>query len=195
MALTLVIPPEVDPVTLDEVKMHARIDLDDEDDLLGDVIRAATARLDGRDGLLGRCLISQTWRYTLPGFLPSIQIPLPPVRSVETVSYVDVDGLTCVLAPGDYTLYGMDDSQPAVLMPAYGKSWPTTRAIPEAVGITFSAGYGDAPSDVPEPIRAAIRMHVAHLYESRESVVVGMSSSMLPQGYQDLVADYRTWCF
>jgi uncharacterized phiE125 gp8 family phage protein len=47
---------------------------------------------------------------------------------------------------------------------------------------------------VPEPLRTAILMHVAHLYEHRESVT-DSNAVVLPQGYDDLIRSFRTWAF
>lgn len=195
MALILITPPAVAPVSLDEIKAHARIDFDDDDALLADLITTATARLDGRDGALGRCLITQTWRLALPGFRTEICLPLPPCQEVTAVSYLDTAGVTQTLDPADYEVTGLGSVKGATIRPAYGTSWPSTRATPEAVFITFSAGYGDDASDVPVTLRTAIKMDAAHLYEHRESVMATDYGKPTPQGYDDLILDHRTWVF
>ncbi len=55
----------------------------------------------------------------------------------------------------------------------------------------FTAGYG-TPADVPAPLRAAILLHVAELYENRERAMVGVSYT--PTGaYEALINPYRRW--
>ena len=52
------------------------------------------------------------------------------------------------------------------------------------------AGYGGA-DDVPQAIRTAAAMLVAHWYRNREAVNVGNITSELPLGVQSLIAPYR----
>ena len=56
-------------LTLEEAKLHLRVDHDDDDDLIEALVAAVTARLDGRDGILGRCLRAQTWELVLSASL------------------------------------------------------------------------------------------------------------------------------
>lgn len=43
-------------------------------------------------------------------------------------------------------------------------------------------------------VREAILMLAAHLYNNRESVLVGVTAQELPFSIVDLLADYRGWC-
>ncbi len=125
-----------------------------------------------------RSLLTQTWRLTLDRFPPidsavnageelqTIFLPRPPVQSVSSVVYVDPDGNQQTLDPSKYQLELA--SEPARLRPAYAESWPSTRPVPGAVQVTYVAGYGDDPSDVPETIRQAIKLMTGELYWNRE---------------------------
>ncbi len=196
MTLTLNTAPESEPVTLAEVKGHIRVDHDNDDTAIAAYIKTATQSLDGRDGLLGRCLITQSWTLTLDSFASEIIIPLPPCQSIGAITYVDPDGATQTLAPAAYQAFGLGDDHGARVRPAHGTSWPATRNQPGAVTITFTAGFGDGPEDIPEPIRTAIKMHVGHLYEHRESVTIGTGFiTETPDGPEDLVRNFRSWVF
>lgn len=196
MPLILETAPVNDPVTLGEVKEHIHVDFNNEDARIADFIKAATQRLDGRDGSLGRCLVTQTWNLTLDRFASEIAIPLPPCQSIDAITYVDPDGVTQTLAPTEYQAFALGTVEGAKVRPAYGKSWPTIRHAPEAVTITFTAGFGDDPEDIPEPIRTAIKMRVGHLFEHRESVVIGSGFiTETPDGAEDFVRDHKTWSF
>ena len=50
------VAPTSTPVSLDEAKIHCRVDHTDEDDLITGLIAAATENLDGCGGILGRAL-------------------------------------------------------------------------------------------------------------------------------------------
>lgn len=45
----------------------------------------------------------------------------------------------------------------------------------------------------PAPIHEAARMLAAHLYESREATLVGVSAQELPFGVLDMLGPYRCW--
>ena len=66
MSLILITAPGRYPVTLEETKAHLRVETDDDDAYLDSLIEMATACLDGASGLLGRCLVQQTWELQLP---------------------------------------------------------------------------------------------------------------------------------
>lgn len=196
MSLIRTVAPAIHPVLLNEAKAHLRVDFDDEDMLIDKFTAAAVQRLDGRDGTLGRCLITQTWKLTLDRFPPEIVIPLPPCQSVSAITYVDADGAAQTLDPSRYQVIGLGGSDPARVRPAFGQAWPGFRQMPEGIAITFTAGFGDDPEDVPETIRAAIRLHVGHLYEHRESVMLGSGFiTELPDGAADLIRNHRIWEF
>ena len=194
MPLIRISPPATLPVSLEEMKSHSHIDGELADARISDFLRTATAKLDGRDGLLGRCLITQSWRLALDGFPPAIVLPLPPCQAVLGITYLDSAGALQILAPDAYQVFGLGGSDPAQILPPFGGVFPAARRWPESVIVEFRSGYGDAAADVPEPLRTAIKMHAAHLFEHRESVAAGTFTE-LSQGYHDLALDYRIWGF
>lgn len=197
MPLVLITAPETEPVSLAEARLHLRLDASGDpashpdDDLVTALITAARQSLDGRDGWLGRALITQTWELRLDAFPAGIRLPLPPLRSVTSIKYDDADGVEQTLATDQYVVTA---DEPAVIVPAYGVTWPSTRAMPEAVRARFVAGYGDAAADVPAPIKAAILLHLGTLYRDRETVNIGGGINEMP-AYANLLAPYRVWSF
>lgn len=178
--LELVTPPAVELVSLDELKAHLRYDAADQDAYIASCRAAALAHLDGYAGVLGRAMVQQTWRLYLDRFPHGrIRLPLPPLRDVEAITYVDGDGVTQTLAALDYTFL---DGERAEIWPAYGKSWPSTRCQPRAVSIRFRCGWeppaeGAAWPSKLQPAIAAIKLMVGDLFENRESGVVGTVSA------------------
>lgn len=195
MTLVRVTPPTVEPISLLEAREHAQLTHHEEDGMLQRNIRAATSRLDGPNGLLGRALITQTWDYSLDAFPYEIELPLPPCQSVGSVSYVDDNGDSQTLPTEDYQTYGIGDHISARIRPAFGKSWPSTRHVPDAVTVRFTAGYGDAGDDVPEPIRQAILAHVAQMFDYRLGFASDQRSAHMaaPLNYYDMINPYRLW--
>jgi uncharacterized phiE125 gp8 family phage protein len=79
-----------------------------------------------------------------------------------------------------------------LVSPKTGFSWPITFQRDDAIKIEYVIGYGDAPTDVPETIRHALFMLVAHYYENREPELIGTISKTLPYGFEDLIGVERS---
>jgi uncharacterized phiE125 gp8 family phage protein len=200
MALVRITAPIAEPISLTETKLHLRVDAVDttEDSTITGYIAAATAHLDGKDGRLGRCLVPQTWELVLDAF-PSdgIEIPLPPLLSVTSITYVDTNGATQIVSTDDYEVDTANE--PGWVMPG-DAGWPSTLDTINAVRVRFRAGYeGDedaspvGPTGVPAPIKLAMKQMVSHWFNVRETVAVGVSVADIPQTADMLLAPYRMY--
>lgn len=165
--LVRVTAPEGSPLDWDAASAHLKVDDEEQkDDVLG-AVDDALALIEGPRGC-GICLLTQTWRLSLDCFPSTIVIPMGPVQSVASVKYVDQSGDEQTLDPA---LYLLDKEQdPAVVVPAYGKTWPTPRAQPGAVRITFVAGFGDEATDVPPDLMRALKVILRSLYDGDGSI-------------------------
>ncbi len=189
-APTRTAPPATVPLTESEMKSHARVDFSNEDALAAVYVASAVEHLDGRAGLLGRALITQTWEVSLDKFPEDvIRLPLGPAQSVTDVAYYDADNAEQTLASSTYRLH--HDARGPYLRRVYGAEWPETYDRDDAVTVTWQAGYGDAATDVPEAIRQAIRLLSAHWFEMREPAAVGASVAEVPMSVAALIAPYR----
>ena len=191
--LTLVTAPTEDPINVLEARAHTRITWPDEDVQLEALINAATAHLDGRDGILARALMTQTWDYSLPRFPCEdyIALPLAPVQTNGlAITYKDVSGNEQTFASQNYALSADRDWRPKVhLVP--GASWPGTREQADAVKVRAVYGY----TIVPIQIRQAILLLMAHLYENREPVNIGNITTELPLGVRALLEPFMRTVF
>jgi uncharacterized phiE125 gp8 family phage protein len=164
MRLVQVTPPAAEPLTAAEAKSRLGIGAELPDDVMNAFVKAARQTVDGWGGWLGRALVRQTWKMVLDRFPydwdGAIVIPLPPLISIDEIKYVDVAGNTQTL---DTSKYSLLVGEPARLSPAPGSTWPDVQCRFDAVEITFTAGYGAAGGDVPEPIRSAIALMVSNL--------------------------------
>lgn len=170
-------PPQMAPEDADYIDM---------------LIEAAVSRLDGPNGLLNRALITQTWRMTFDRFDPEIRVPLGRCQSVDELTYHDNSGTLVVIDPVNYRVRNIG-SDNARILPAMGQSWPSTIADPEAVTVTFTAGFGDTPDDIPGSIRLALLEMVSLAYAYRESAAIGGSFSVLPFSATGAVSDWVIW--
>ncbi|MCD1620958.1 head-tail connector protein [Salipiger manganoxidans] len=171
------------PVSLAEAKAHLRVDHDDQDDLITAQIKAATAYLDGYAGILGRALVTQTWRHDFAGFADRLALPVSPVTAIVSVSYFDVGNVVQTLDPSVCDLF--TDARGAYVSLRPGQSWPATFYRPDAVSVTFTAGFGAA--DVPEPIRQAILLIVQRLFDGTDTSI----DVAIDRTVHALIAPYR----
>lgn len=194
MPLSLQTAAAVDPVTVAEVKAFARYPHDDSDDLFAGLIAAATEHV---QMATSRQFVPATFTLSLRGFpLDMVRLPRSPVMEVASVQYRDRDGtLVTLTADTDY-LVDMA-AEPATIEPV--RSWPVTGDFPDAVQITFTAGYaddGNSPPDlaanVPARAKVAVKALAAHLFEFREPVVFGTVSSV-PNHLGRLINGLKVW--
>lgn len=77
--MKLITAPTADVVTLADMKAYLRVDYDDEDALIAQLIAAAVAYLDGWGGILGRCIMPQTWAFDATA--GDVESPMPDVTA------------------------------------------------------------------------------------------------------------------
>ena len=93
MIIKRIAAPAAEPISLATAKAHLRVTHAAEDTLIPLYISAAVSKLDGKDGLLGRAMITQDWQLSLDSFPCDgvIELPLPPLQEVTFVKYFDAD--------------------------------------------------------------------------------------------------------
>lgn len=174
--LKLVTGPTKEPVGVDEAKDHLRITRNTDDETALVRVQTTAARRHVEE-ITGRAFLTQTWKLGLDAFPcddeygGTIELPKPPLISVDSITYVDTNGVTQTLSSSLYTVDAI--SEPARVVPAYGTAWPSTRAVPNAVIVQFTCGYSADPKDVPEPIKQYIRILMATMFAHREKEVTG----------------------
>lgn len=190
MSLTLVTAPTSEPVTLSEAKAHLRVDFDEDDALIRNLIVAAT---DWVEGQTKRALITQTWDYSIDwgwpyrNAMPYIRLPLNPVASVTSITYVDGNSPNPTLTTAEYEVTLRQHG--SFIVPAYGVSWDTPRSVPSAIVVRFVAGESSAP----QPLKQAILILIAHWYEKREPTLggIGVATVEIPLTVESLISPYR----
>ena len=197
--LSLHTAPAIEPVTLSEVKDYLRIDDGDSDVVISDLIVAARMYA---ETYTRRPFITQTWRLTLDTFPYSeygmsqgqfysqkypggaILLPLPPVQSLTSITYLDTLNATTTFSSANYQTDFR--SEPCRVATIQGVSWPATYTAMNAVTLIFVCGYGSTPESVPQGIRAAIRMLVSAWYDSCDT-----GEKPIPMAVQTLLMQHR----
>lgn len=188
--LTRTAAPTDTPISVAEAKAHMRVDVSDDDTLIASLISAATTLLDGYDGRLGgRALFTQSWTISTRSALASkLYLPVVPVQSVTSISYYDANDADQSLTVSDFHVHAFDDI--AWLYPKSGTVWPTVYDRPDAIRVEFVAGR--AVADIPDDLKTALLLLVAHWYQNREGVgaTVGQAAE-IPFGISAIINKYR----
>lgn len=160
MSIKITVQPTIEPITLSEAKTHLKVDEDDFDVEINNLITQGRQHV---ENVTGRALITQTWEYKLDGFKTCMKIPRPPLQSVSSIQYQDASDATQTLGASNYTIDS--DSEPGRIVESPTGNYPSTYEDLNAVTVTFVAGYGDAASDVPEVFKQAIKLYVERMFD------------------------------
>lgn len=180
-------PPAAEPLTLEEVKHHLRVDGTEEDMRIEELIQAAREYC---EEITGRALIRQGFQF-YPEFVQQRKIYLPraPLIEVDSVTFFFEDESTQVVDPAAYLVDTAD--QPGSILLKKDYDWPeeVTLELREInpVMITYSSGYGDDGSAVPRRIRQAMYLLIGHWWENREDSITAVVIANIPLGVSALL--------
>lgn len=157
------------------------------------LIRAARLQV---ERITRRGLLSQTWELQLDAFPAGavIELPLPPLLSVTSVTYQDTAGAWQTLAASAYVVTGPAGpiAERGRITLADGATWPTTADEADSVKVRFVAGYGTTAAAVPDDLRQAVLMLVGELYEQRAETITGTIVGRTTRAVDALVGPYRS---
>lgn len=215
----VIIPPTVEPISLDEAHLHLRLDVYDSPPVHPDdplILGLITAAREWIEKFTGRSMSERLLEIGLDAFPRQhrghhhhadhrlgvvytgdvrhphpIRLPGGPVNALDRLVYTDAAGVVQTMTDAQFDSY----EEPARILPAAGGSWPSTQIRMAAVKARYWAGYrspDDSPSGtpLPMPLKHAMLLVLGHLYENREdSVDVALES--IPLGAQALARPYR----
>ena len=155
--------PAVEPLDLSQIKTYHRVNGDDQDAVMGVLMVAARQVV---ENYTGRSLITQTWEGVTGQWGQRLSLAAS-LQSVTSVKYYDVNGVLQILDPASYRVFnhGLVGEIHAVT----GVNWPSVQTRPDAIQVTFVAGYGDTSESVPKPIWQAMMLLFGHFFENREA--------------------------
>ena len=180
--------PSVEPVTASELRTHLRESESGlPDSEANDLIAEARQWIEDH---LGVAFITQTWDLTLDtwprgrgqwwdgqreghisiidGSPHDVDVVLPrwPLQSISSVKTYDGDSNETTVTVAD--VFDVDTQRlPGRIALQEGQTWPTALRPTNAIQIAYVAGYGDAATDVPAPLKRAVRQLAASLYSNR----------------------------
>lgn len=212
--------PEVEPVSLAEMKLHLRAydDITAEDAMITEMIREAREWV---EDYTGRALVDQQWRLSVDftggpllasagvpadsveGFRASDllffqranRVPLrrSPIIALTAVTQFDSNGDETVLDPADFNVFGAQTKWPAVSLQSWSASGSGSMLQFEyrAGMVNREVSPPDPLSVIPPAFKRAIKLIVGHYYEHREPILVGTIASELQLSIPWLLAAQR----
>lgn len=184
MSAMLLVGPAAEPITLAEAKDYLRVTHDSDDAVIGALIAVARAQI---EVTTRRALLSQRWRLTLDRWPADRRIGwrVGPLRALVAARVFDAAGIAHPLDPASFIV----DASADRLMTPLGPPLPGRRAA--GIELDVECGYGAAATDVPEPLRHAVRALTAHWYDHRGLIAAGDAPASWPASLAALIAPYR----
>ena len=188
-----------EPVSLDAAKLHLRVDGNDEDSLIGNLIAAARQHIEDRTGLALVPTEVTAYLDAMPaqsrGCGASVLgLPVAPFAELLSFSYLDAFGAEQTLAAGDIRAGHMACRS---YLAVKSGQWPQALRTPGAITVGYIAGFGigedydyQATAELPAPLAQAMLLLIGHWYKNRESVVTGAIAVNLPQAVDALIGPY-----
>lgn len=174
MQITVVTPPPFEPVTLENVYAHLRLDpiggTHPDDDMLVRQIRTAREQV---EQITRRAIIQQTLMASMfevptrSGF----ELKRPPFVGMVAVTYFDATNTAQPLDPATYYVDDVSDIVPRLV---FTGTRPNVYCRTDAVRVSWVAGYppagvaatqADYAANVPASIKDAVLLGVQLLYD------------------------------
>lgn len=190
----LVSGPAVEPLTMEEVLLHLRLD----DWTEGyPVYRFLQAARQHYEDVSGWVLINQTFDEFLSNWPCANYIELHryPLSSITSIKYFDSDGVEQTMPTTDYV--ADTRCRPSRVWLTNDASWPSSDlrdATP--IAVRYVAGLGTSAASVPAPLLSEIKLLITDLYELRQAIIVGEESKQLTLPVvRNLIGKYRNYAF
>jgi uncharacterized phiE125 gp8 family phage protein len=186
MTLTRIAGPSLEPVTLNDMKLHLRVTHDSEDALISNLIKGAREEVEQATGL---ALITQQWRLYLDCWPQSLTVLLQraPVLSLDAVTIFDESGTPTTAQVATFVLDRT--SRPARIAVPDDVARPGK--VLNGIEIDFTAGFGATGVEVPDGLKRAVMLLAAHWYEYRGAEPFDRASAAWPPNFERIISRYR----
>lgn len=181
-------------ISFEQMQKRLREESDDEQELIEQLIDAATARAEKRTG---RVFVQTEFEWRLSGWSASFSIPVWPMREISEIGYVDADGAAQTLPEGSWQIVRTEEAAFVSLVEPFaypvlgGDAWPVT--------VKFSAGYDEPGAEGDAAIVKAnaidvqmVAMLVAFWFAQR-STVSDRALADVPSGFEVLASERRIY--
>lgn len=184
MPAYLLTAPVAEPLSLDDAKRFLRVEHDDDDATIAALIAAARSHV---EALTRRALMTQSWRFVRDHWPEDgrIRLRTGPLQALAAARVIDAEGNAAALDAGLFVVDRAADTLAALpwALPAPGRA--------AGIELDVTLGFGTAAGDVPDVLRHAIRLLLAHWYENRGLVGIGQSVAMMPPTVAAMLTSFR----
>lgn len=177
--LKLIDAPFQLPLTLEEVKMHLRVDGTDEDAYLDMLQKSAVNQV---QNITNRQLMEAQYRLSMDCLPDKFNVPRPPFIEIAAFTAKNSEGDTVDFAetPEWYTL---TDDEYTTVRGVEGSGWFDSSYTD--VVFQYTAGYAGAEF-VPEDIKSALLLIIGNMYANRED-----GTRKMPMASEMMLTPYR----
>lgn len=170
--ITTTVEPTATIVTLQEAKDYLRVDYNEDDTLIQNLIDTARIRLEQYAGVAMTARTLQVVAY-VDYF---IELPYFPINNITKVEYWNQTNWVEITSPGGYVVLGTTTKKVQMVSPLCSE-----------YRFTYTCGY----TDTPESMKTAILKMVGDLYEYRESSVEATKPSANLTTAYELMKPYK----
>lgn len=173
--------PTFEPVTLAEAKSHLRIAKTNEEHH-NDLDRLIQVAREAFESDTNYVLSTGTYTVKFECFPDEdeLQLPIRPVSSITSLTYVDSAGTVQTFSSAYYSL-NQYESMPTLQL-VYPNVWPSTRGYENDNVLTFVAGYTTAAL-IPAQAKQAILLKIEQLFD-------GDPKGLVERAYEWIVKKY-----
>lgn len=188
-----------EPITIEEAKLqcylHPSVEDNESEMILERLIKTARVMA---ENYVWYGLVYGKYEHTLNGFDGDlIEIPFPPLHSIDKITYKDPSGETKQLLVED--LHVDKNSEPGLISPV--AEFPKVSDAPGSVLIEYTAGYkaesgedGSARIVIPEDIKTAMLIIVKFLFDHRDTMMPERTTPLrIPDAAMAILEPYRLW--
>lgn len=147
MSSILLCGPEIEPVSLDEAKAFLRVDHSDDDDLIAALVVGSRIHVETQTR---RALVTQSWRISADAWPGDGRMAIRPgpLQELTAARVYDINGAASAI---DIQAFVPDRGASVVNFAPWAV--PLPGRIAAGIELDVTVGYGDAATDVPEPLR------------------------------------------
>lgn len=161
MITKLITAPDIEPVSLADVKVQSRIYNTDSDTLLQSLLDSAIAQA---ENITGRAVMTQTWAVIFESWaeMTACVLPFGQLQSVTSVKYNDEDGESQTVSTDDYLVGGIGTDEGRIIIYSDSDFDYPDLYEKDPITVTFVCGY--TADKVPDTIKTAVKLLVESVF-------------------------------
>ncbi len=172
MPLVITAAPSDELLSVEEAKRHLRVLNSDLDDEIASLVRASRDYCERFTQRTLRTTVTRTLKLDA-WWCSAVKLPWPPLLTVSGITYYDADNASQTLGTSNYSVELSTDGGGRVIW-ATDATIPALYSRPDAITITFTAGYASLDSTtapLPPVALQAMKTKITELWGGTETEV------------------------